>query len=76
MKRGMGVPPVFEDTVFDADLDETTTAETEKGLHILQVLEERSGTTTNLLSSSCLAHSAASFTPFDAIAGNRRRCRH
>ena len=45
MKRGMGVPPVFEDAVFDADIGETTTAETDKGLHILQVVEERSAVT-------------------------------
>ena len=39
------MPPVFEDAVFDADLDEITTAETDKGLHILQVMEERSAIT-------------------------------
>lgn len=41
VKQGMGLPEVLEQAIFEADIDETFTADSKHGVHILQVLEER-----------------------------------
>jgi len=41
IKQGMGLPPMFEDAIFDAEIDEIFTTDSHKGLHIVQVLEEK-----------------------------------
>ena len=39
--RGMGLPEMLEQAIFDADVKEVFTADSKHGVHILQVLEER-----------------------------------
>lgn len=43
VKQGMGLPVVLEQAIFDADVDEIFTADSQHGVHIMQVLEERHG---------------------------------
>ena len=37
----MGLPEMLEQAIFEADVNETFTADSKHGVHILQVLEER-----------------------------------
>jgi parvulin-like peptidyl-prolyl isomerase len=41
IKQGMGLPPLFEDAIFDAEIEEIFTTDSHKGLHIVQVLDEK-----------------------------------
>ncbi len=41
IKQGMGLPPAFEGAIFDADIEELITTDSHKGLHIVQVLDEK-----------------------------------
>lgn len=41
VKHGMGLPPILEEAIFDSDVGEITTAETHKGLHIIEILAQR-----------------------------------
>lgn len=41
VKQGMGLPPAFEGAIFDADIEDIFTTDSHKGLHIVQVLDEK-----------------------------------